>query len=343
MRRFILLSIVMLVVGSGFVFGKKVVELSNLVNPNSVFSPLTVDDNYIYITDGLVINIYSASDYKWKKSFGKRGEGPQEFMGYDTGCVLTTVTPDYIIVDSLNKLSFFTKEGIFKKEIKIKRDTSAGYIFRPFGDKYLAYKSRLEKGKVIGALFLYDSDFNRLKELANWNEFLFQEVFNPYARRKPVPLVYKNKLFVNNYDNGDINVFDTDGKKLYSINYPFEKVEVTNWHKKETHRIYKTDPRFKLDMERARKKLTFPKYLPPMKGYNVSDGKIYVLTYIMKDEKSEFIVLDTRGKFLKKIMFPLVNLYFLEPYPYNIRNGKIFQLVENEEETWELHISDLEL
>jgi hypothetical protein len=31
----------------------------------------------------------------------------------------------------------------------------------------------------------------------------------------------------------------------------------------------------------------------------------------------------------------------LEPYPYTVKNGKFYQLIETEDEQWELHASEI--
>jgi hypothetical protein len=79
-----------------------------------------------------------------------------------------------------------------------------------------------------------------------------------------------------------------------------------------------------------------------MKSYDITDDKIYVLTYYKEDNKSEFIVLDLKGNFITRIMFPLAHSIFLEPYPYTIYEGKLYQIVENQEtETWEMYTTDI--
>ncbi|HLP44706.1 MAG TPA: hypothetical protein VK469_02100, partial [Candidatus Kapabacteria bacterium] len=59
-------------------------------------------------------------------------------------------------------------------------------------------------------------------------------------------------------------------------------------------------------------------------------------------EKSEFYIFDIKGTFLKKIMLPLKEKDERLWYPYTIGNGKLYQLVEDEDtETWELHVTDI--
>jgi hypothetical protein len=325
---------------AGFVFGEKVAVLTDVLNPNPIFYPIKVDKDHIYVTDGLVNYIYSKANYKLLNVFGRRGEGPQEFKGYDNGCVLTTLTPEYLFVDSRNKISYFTKDGEFVKEIKV----TSGYVYRAFEDRFVGFGNVAEGDKIFGTVFLYDKDLKEIKELDRFEEWAFQKKMNPYTFQKPLPIVYEGNLFLNDFVEGTIKVFNLDGKELYSINYNYPKVEVTDAHKKETIEFYKIDPRLKAlfrSPEELTQRLAFPQYFPVMKQYDISDDKIYVLTYVIKDNKSEFIVFDIKGKFLEKKMIALPHVNPVEPSPYTIWGGKIYQIVENPEtEKWELNITD---
>ena len=71
----------------------KTIPLPELTNPAGIL----VEDDQIYITQFPEIFIYSLKDFKLKKTFGKRGEGPAEFKGY----ARTAVYPGYIFVNSI--------------------------------------------------------------------------------------------------------------------------------------------------------------------------------------------------------------------------------------------------
>jgi hypothetical protein len=74
------------------------------------------------------------------------------------------------------------------------------------------------------------------------------------------------------------------------------------------------------------------------------DDKIYVNGYRRVSGFTEFTVFDLDGKLLKeKIFLNLPEASARDLYPYTIQEGKLFQLVDNEEtEEWSLHIHDLE-
>ena len=100
---------------TGLVFAGKVVPFPDLLKPEAI----AVDNEYIYITEGASVHIYSLKDFTLKKKFGKPGEGPQEFKLFPGVALRLTVLPDYLLLESMGKLSYYTKEGNFKKEIQL--------------------------------------------------------------------------------------------------------------------------------------------------------------------------------------------------------------------------------
>jgi uncharacterized protein YkuJ len=57
---------------------------------------------------------------------------------------------------------------------------------------------------------------------------------------------------------------------------------------------------------------------------------------------SEFHVFNRDGKFVETVLVPLAEENIFEFYPYAIRDGKVFQLIDNfETEIWELHITTM--
>ncbi len=88
------------------VYASKIVSLPEIFEPSSI----VVDSNQIYIVEGTTIYIYSLEDFNLKKKFGRKGEGPQEFKD---DIISIEVKSDYILVNSLNKVSFFKMELLF--------------------------------------------------------------------------------------------------------------------------------------------------------------------------------------------------------------------------------------
>jgi hypothetical protein len=69
------------------------------------------------------------------------------------------------------------------------------------------------------------------------------------------------------------------------------------------------------------------------------NDKIYINTFLEKNDKSEFIILDLKGKVLKKTFLLLKKETYFVIYPYFIKNNKLYQVLFNDEvEEWELHV-----
>jgi hypothetical protein len=80
----------------------------------------------------------------------------------------------------------------------------------------------------------------------------------------------------------------------------------------------------------------------------VSGGKLYVLTFktLSEDEvdvqETEILIFDIKGKFLKKVIFPLKMMDPIMPYPFAIHEGTLYQLIEDaDEEEWAVHITKI--
>jgi hypothetical protein len=68
------------------------------------------------------------------------------------------------------------------------------------------------------------------------------------------------------------------------------------------------------------------------------------VTYNKKDdrEKTEILLFDIKGTFLKQVFIPIKMNTPIQPYPFNIHEGFLYQVVEDEEEEeWALHVSEI--
>jgi len=81
---------------------------------------MAVDDTQLYVTQEASVFIYSLKDFKLVKKFGSAGQGPQEFFLVPTVPLTIDVQMDQIIAVSIRKVSYFTKQGEFIKEVKMK-------------------------------------------------------------------------------------------------------------------------------------------------------------------------------------------------------------------------------
>lgn len=87
---------------------------------------------------------FSVVDFKLKTTFGKIGEGPEEFKINPAGVakLQIDIQPDAIVVNSLARVTFFSKDGTYLKEAQI----SSGSNFKAIGDRYcdlVIYENRV--------------------------------------------------------------------------------------------------------------------------------------------------------------------------------------------------------
>jgi hypothetical protein len=336
MKKIILMIVLLMLVI--LVLSAKVVPLPGLLKPYQV----RVDESKIYIVEGAAICIYSLKDFSFLKKFGKEGEGPQEFIIPPPGGVEIVVQPDFLLVSSPGKISYLTKEGEFKKEIKVTAIMHSGFF--PIGKSFVGFGMKQEDNIIYYTINIFDTDLKKGNEV-----FRFKSPLQPgkvdfiTASRRPLLSTFENKIF-HGGEEGEIYVFDASGKKISTISHKYEKVKLSDKHKKRYIDFFKTDPRFKQGWERFRDGVQFPGYFPVIRDLTVSDGKIYVLTYKEKEKKREFYLSGIDGKQLKKIMLPLPEMNPLELYPYTIRNNTLYQIIDNDDsEEWELHITKIEL
>jgi hypothetical protein len=319
---------------------EKVTTLPDLLTPAAI----AVDDSQIYITDQFTVFIYSKEDYEEVKHFGKRGEGPQEFVVIPPSLHLrVNAQTDHLIVNSLRKVSVFSKQGEYKNEAK----ASGGFhvIFIPLGSSYVGTGVVVEEKVNYTTVNIYDAELKKTKE-----------IYRTIAEEQPggdikvlsTALVYcthGDKIFVAGKKDFVIDVFDKTGKALSPIKQEYTLRPVDEGFKTRVMNHLKTDPQIKRFYDIYKEKVKFPETFPAINNMFVSDGKIYVVTHQTKDgagQEREVYIFGTDGKLQKKLFLPIIDKNPIESNPYTIEKGKLYLLLENEdEEEWELFVTPI--
>jgi hypothetical protein len=325
---------------SSFQLAAQMVPLPGLINPDSI----TVDNHHIYITDRETIYIFSVVDFKLKTKFGKAGEGPKEFKINPTTVakLLVDIQPDTIMVNSNHRVSFFTKDGKYLKEIQI-GSAYAGNL-KQIGHHYVGYSISRKTKTWYLTINLYDAAFHKLKEIFR-TEYYVQanKKFNLVKvgcgnARLAVYTVYNEKIFVEGHENV-IHVFNKEGNEEYIIKLDYDRLKVSETHKKEIVEDLYTIYKGPMMRNRIKKNGYFPEYFTA-RIFKIADNRIFIPTYKKQNGKNEFIILDLKGNVQKKIYLPFKDRQLLLAYPYAIKGNKLYQLFENDETgEWELHIT----
>jgi hypothetical protein len=317
-----------------------VAPLPGLINPDSIM----VDDHHIYITDSETIYIFSAVDFKLKTKFGRAGEGPKEFKINPTTVtkLLVNIQDDMIIVNSIGRVTFFTTDGKYLKEIQI-GSARAGNL-KQIGHHYVGYSISRETEIWYLTIKLYDSAFHKLKEICRIEYYIqANKKFNLVkmgsgTARLAVYTVYNEKIFVEGHENV-IHVFDKEGNEEYIIKLDYDRLKISEAHKKEIGEDLYTIYKGPMMRNLIRRNGYFPEYFTA-RMFKIADNKIFIPTYKKQNGKNEFIILDLKGNVKKKIYLPFKDKQLLLAYPYAIKGNKLYQVFDNDETgEWELHIT----
>jgi hypothetical protein len=332
MKKLLLLLLALFFILSTQVFGKRVAVLSQLARPRT----MAVDEDRLYVADRTTVFVYSLKDYRLLQQFGREGEGPAEFKDK---IYLIDIQADHIIVNSVGKLSYLTKEGKFIKEMK----TPANHRrFRVLGKKFIGAGIVVDNGILYNTMNIYDATVKKEKEVARWEvEFQPGKGTKAFARTLSADIC-GDKLLLAVKEDFVIDVFDENGQKLYAITKEYRRIKVTEKDKNRVIHYLKTDPETKQLLEML-KPIKFPDYYPAVRKIAADGQKVYAITWKKEKENYEILVFHLNGKFLKRVLLPLKNMNAVDLYPFAVKNGKLYQLIESmDEEEWELHLHNLD-
>ncbi|MCK4944541.1 MAG: hypothetical protein KAS65_13240 [Candidatus Aminicenantes bacterium] len=337
MKKIIIILILLLLVVA--VYAKKIAQLPELMKPQII----DMSNNNLYVSEGSSIYIYSLKDFSLIKKFGKEGEGPREFKVNPFGPpMIIAVIGDKLYVSSDAKLSTFTLEGEFLSERKV----PPFRIFIPVKDKFIASgTAHGDDKKMYLNMGLYDKDLNLIKELY-CSDMSIGPNFNwTFPITDFTTLPYQDRIYVVAGKLGfTIDVFDLQGKKLYAIKKKYTPLKVPGDYKDKILKWFKNNSNFKQFYEFFIQRLSFKEQFPPIRTMLVESNRIYVVTYKQKNELSEIIIMDLKGKELKQKYVPIVGIpgNLLDSPIFTIKNQQYYTLIENDdEEIWELHRVDL--
>lgn len=318
-------------------FGKMLKVLTEPANPTIVEAA----GDELYILDDVFVYVYSLKDYKLLRKFGKKGEGPGELLTTLDMPITMQLSDKYIILNSFNKIIYFSKSG---QMIKERRIPIIAFQVIPFGDNYVVTKfNRDSSGSSKAAVLLFDQDFKEIKKLYENN------LLNDMRKGKiAVPLANifakcsGDRVFIFDQQRDFIiDVFDLNGKKLAPVTMDYRKLKVNEAFKKKYMDWLKVQPAFKTVMEVIKDMIYFTEYLPVVRNAKIMNQQLIVQTYKMQDQRCEFLMLDLKGNIKKQVFLPGADREQIRPDPaavYTFQGNTYYYLIENvDEEEWELH------
>lgn len=315
---------------------QKLGTLTGLTNPFS----MDIDGDRIYIVDGPVTSIYALKDLHLIKQFGKKGEGPGEFMLQQTlnmGCIELEIYPDFLTATSISKLSFFTKDGVFQKEI---RTLSPWGSMKPLARGLVGRGRSSEAGIRYNTLKIYESGLDEGREFVHQRGFVSPGTeLNPYHFSGPFFYIVGDQIYVE-YEKDEVRVYDQTGKqvKTIDINQGYQKAAVSARDREDFHTYLKTEPAWRDHYQNFKPLIKFPDFKPGIKYFYMAGQMIFIIRWTGQGDLRDLALFDLEGNLKKNTWAPLIMKDTMMPYPHSFSNGALYQLIENPEEegTWVL-------
>lgn len=310
--------------------------IPDVMNPDSI----ALDDTRIYITQGPEVFIFNRRSLERVSVFGKAGEGPREFRLVPGLPLILNVEGKELEVNSFGKVSYFSKAGEFLRE----KRTQGGFIFMalPLGENLACWGLALESQVRYRTIELRDRDLKKLRTIVKQkDEFQSPGQGMNILSASFTFSVLKDRLWVAHSPDFTIHVYDARGDLADTIQLDHPRREMTQADRDNVLEFLKTDRGTK-DFFELLKPIRFQDQYPAIVAVFAAQDKMYVMTWRRKDERSEILVLSPDGKVEKKLWLPVAYQNAVRPAPFAIRDNRLFQLVENDDEEWELHITPIQ-
>jgi len=322
-----------------------------------VFKPSMIDiaGDRLFVMDVDKVRVYSLKDYRHIISFGRKGSGPGEYNVTRVMPLRILAHRDYLMVEAINKLLFFTHDGEYQREIK---KFPMLNIVQPAGNGFVGRRiiQPDDASLSTSSVWLYDSQMQEIKKIFQ-QDFIQQGGFpNLTFKMGRDFLLFKvadDKIFVDESARGPhIGVYDLKGNRLYEITVPYQEIPITAVDRKDIVEEISRDPhiqwqlsQFNISWEGFSEffKYDWPKYYPAIQTMEVNNGKLYINTFRVKEGRNEYIIMDFTGNVLKTLFIePTVERWVMSTMMgvklETIHDDKIYFIAENDDEEWELGV-----
>jgi hypothetical protein len=269
-----------------------------------------VTQGEVFVLEEASVFVYSLSDLNQKRQFGREGQGPGEVQVTPWLSNLLYVFPDKILIDSVNKVVEYSRNGEFLNEFRRSEQFTQ---MMPVAD-YFVVRKRVQdptEMKQYSTITWFDPKTEAAKEL-------YRQPFA--AQRGQVEMVpdsihffiYQDKIFIEQSINGFvIEVYDCKGSPLYSIEKDLERIPLKRADRSELEESLYLDPFMKIGPDnweqfKSQTKMIYPDAFPAIQDLFLADDRIYVQTYKRMNGKTQFVILDLKGKELGEIYLPSV-------------------------------------
>ena len=306
--------------------------------------------DYLYITEGVNVFVYSIDGTKLVRRIGKAGEGPWEFRQSPVPwihCVNVNLAPGALVVNSIGKTSFFTRAGERIREEKVTVGNGLAPLV-PLGDGWV--RTSLDRVEGESAVFfvsnLLNEKMEKVKELGRFPHESVPGKTNPIVNARIYELLRRYSegdfFFLPNPRSGEFQVFSASGECKAVIQPKYKVIPVTPADEKRWETYFLNDVRFKVIYESDRANIQYPDNLPVVRDQRPADGRLYIISSEKSASGFRTFVYDYSGRFQGELDMPVKDKDILESYPFSIRKHTLYQLVEDEDdEVWYLETTRL--
>lgn len=317
---------------------EKLVTLTDIMKPTFFVS----GEDRFYVVETSKVHIYSLKDYKLKKTFGKAGEGPQEFRPAPFGPgIIISPLKDSLLITSMGRVSHYTRDGEFIKMFNTGMMQFSFY--QEIGDGLVGLGGDAERdGRTFYlTLNIYDKELKKTKELHR--QKTFDRGSFEFPQTQTVPHASGDRVFLPAESGFKIYEFDTAGNRKVLIDREYDPVKMTDTFKEGVLEFFKTNPYTAPQYETFKNMIKFKSHFPVIQHMTGDGDKLYILTFLQEREKYETFVYDSRGKFLKRVFLPYHQENPFSIAPFDFKNNRFYYLPFNEDtEEWELHAMTIE-
>ena len=309
MRKIVVLTTLWIALNPGSVAAEKVHVFDEILKPNRIY----LDRNHIYITERTTVFVFSTQDFKLIKKFGGHGEGPGEFK------VPLFLVPleKRLLITSVGKISYFTKDGELLEEIK--NDSGSGYFY-PLTGGFAGSTYTADKGLRYFTVNIFDHQLEKGKMVYREQTPIQDPGKIELFRRAFMHKTYKDRIYVTGREGFVLDCLNQYGEHLYTIEREnFKKHKITATDIKNADKYFKI--RYGDSYEEIKDRITYPDYFPEIRAFYVVDDKIYILPYEWRDDALKFYIYTTKGNFLAETFLPLAMKYSMQPFPFTIFNA----------------------
>jgi hypothetical protein len=209
--------------------------------------------------------------------------------------------------------------------------------------KYVSASVKRKKYDFYLSYNLYDADF-KIEKVFYKGKWVFHknrkmDLFEIYFFD-----VHDNKIIFAHREGFQIEVLDEKGNNLHKIKMDPPKIPLTDKDMKQIFEDMEINFKNKGYVQAMKRRGIKPEYYPDIRTCRTADGKIYVVTYLKENERSECLIFNLEGQQLKRTFIPLRDTSPINMSPFTIYNNHLYQLIENfDEEQWQLVIDPIPL